>query len=123
MQVDDSVGEAADDVPRLLLAEETFPLQQLLQFTSVAQLHDQINHLEIRRALNLRVRLSAVWVKTLTGVPASQIDRHASRLAFAFGGGGGGAHPRRVVHTLQMDDVGVIDLLEDGNFLLQHLDS
>lgn len=35
----------------------------------------------------------------------------------------GGAHPGGVVHLLQMYDVGVIDLLEDGNFLLQHLDS
>lgn len=52
VQVDDGAGEAADDVSRLVLSEETFPLQQLLQFTSVAQLHDQINHLEIRRALS-----------------------------------------------------------------------
>lgn len=60
MQVDDGVGEAADDVPRLVLAEETFPLQQLLQFASVAQLHDQINHLGIRRALNLRALMGSI---------------------------------------------------------------
>lgn len=52
VQIDNGVGQAVDDVSGLVLGEETFPLQQLLQFASVAQLHDQINHLQTSGGLS-----------------------------------------------------------------------